>query len=110
MAAEQPVILSACRTPIGSFGGAFKDVSAVDLAAVAIREAIARAGVAPADVDDVLLGCVLQAGAGMNVARQAALKAGIPQEVPSETINRVCGSGLQAVVHAAEAIQTGYID
>ena len=87
------VILSACRTPIGSFGGALKDLSAADLGAVVVREAIARAGVAPADVGDVILGCVLQAGAGMNVARQAALKAGLPVEVPAETVNRVCGSG-----------------
>jgi acetyl-CoA C-acetyltransferase len=105
-----PVILSACRTPIGSFGGRLKDLSAVDLAAVVIREAIARARVTPAEVDDVVLGCVLQAGVGMNVARQAALKAGLPVEVPGETVNRVCGSGLQAVVHAVEAIRVGYID
>ena len=104
------VILSACRTPIGSFGGALKDVSAVDLAATVLREAISRANVAPADIGDVVLGCVLQAGAGMNVARQAALKAGLPIEVPAETVNRVCGSGLQAVVHAVEALRVGYVD
>ena len=98
------MILSACRTPIGSFGGALRDVSAADLGAVVVREAIARAGVAVTDVGDVILGCVLQAGAGMNVARQAALKAGLPVEVPAETVNRVCGSGLQAVAHAVEAI------
>src|SRR6266446_1038874 len=104
------VILGACRTPIGAFGGAFKDLSAVDLGTVAIREAVARAGVKPADVGDVVMGCVLQAGAGMNVARQAALKAGLPIEVPAETVNRVCGSGLQAVVHAVEALRVGYVD
>ena len=104
------MILSACRTPIGAFGGAFRDLSAVDLAAIVVREAIARAGVAPADVGDVILGCVLQAGAGMNVARQAALKAGLPIEVPGETVNCVCGSGLQAVVHAVEAVRIGYVD
>ncbi|HZR26368.1 MAG TPA: acetyl-CoA C-acetyltransferase [Vicinamibacterales bacterium] len=104
------VILSACRTPIGSFGGAFKDLSAVDLGTVVIREAIARANVKPADVGDVVMGCVLQAGAGMNVARQAGLRAGVPVEVPGETVNRVCGSGLQAVVHAVEAIRVGYVD
>jgi acetyl-CoA C-acetyltransferase len=104
------VILSACRTPIGSFGGVFKDVSAVDLGGVVIGEAIARAGAAPADVGDVTMGCVLQAGAGMNVARQAALRAGLPIEVPAETVNRVCGSGLQAVVHAVEALGVGYVD
>jgi acetyl-CoA C-acetyltransferase len=104
------VILSACRTPIGSFGGVFKDVTAVDLGSVVIREAIARADVRAADIGDVIMGCVLQAGAGMNVARQAALKAGVPVEVPGETINRVCGSGLQAVVHAVEAVKAGFID
>jgi len=104
------VILSACRTPIGSFGGALKDLSAPELGAVVIREAIARAGIKPVDVGDVIMGCVLQAGAGMNVARQAALKAGVPVEVPGETVNRVCGSGLTAVVHAVEAVKAGYVD
>ena len=106
----ETVIVSACRTPIGAFGGVFKDVSAVDLGAVVIREAVARAGVKPADVGDVVMGCVLQAGAGMNVARQAGLKAGLPVDVPGETVNRVCGSGMQAVVHAVEAIRVGYVD
>src|SRR5258707_11251192 len=106
----EAVILGACRTPIGAFGGAFKDLSAVDLGTVAIREAVARAGVAPADVGDVVMGCVLQAGNGMNVARQAALKAGLPIDVPGETVNRVCGSGLQAVVHAVEALRVGDVD
>jgi len=87
-----------------------KDVSAVDLGVVVIREAIARARINPADIGDVVMGCVLQAGNGMNVARQAALKAGVPVTVPGETINRVCGSGLQAVVHAVEAIRAGYVD
>jgi acetyl-CoA C-acetyltransferase len=104
------VMLGACRTPIGAFGGALKDLSAVDLATVVIRESLARARIAPADVGDVVMGCVLQAGAGMNVARQAALKAGLPVEVPAETVNRVCGSGLQAVVHAVEAIRSGYVE
>ncbi len=107
---DNAVILSACRTPIGSFGGALKDLSASDLGAVVIREAIRRADVKAADLGDVILGCVLQAGAGMNVARQAALKAGVPVEVPAETVNRVCGSGLQAVVHAVEAVKAGFID
>jgi acetyl-CoA C-acetyltransferase len=110
MLKEPTVILSACRTAIGSFGGSLKDVSSADLGAVVIREAIARAQVDAAAVGDVVMGCVLQGGAGMNVARQAALKAGVPKEIPSETVNRVCGSGLQAVVHAVEAMQTGYID
>ena len=106
----EAVIVSACRTPIGSFGGALKDLSASDLGSIVVREAIVRAGVKNEDVGDVVLGCVLQAGAGMNVARQAALKAGLPNEVPGETVNRVCGSGLQAVVHAVEAIRVGYVD
>jgi acetyl-CoA C-acetyltransferase len=104
------VILSACRTPIGSFGGSLKELSAADLGAVVIREAIARAGVSAAEIGDVIMGCVLQAGGGMNVARQAAIKAGVPVEVPAETVNRVCGSGLQAVVHAVEAVKAGYVD
>jgi acetyl-CoA C-acetyltransferase len=107
---EPAVILSACRTPIGSFGGAFKELSSVDLGAIVIREAIRRADVKGADLGDVIMGCVLQAGAGMNVARQAAIKAGVPQEVPAETVNRVCGSGLQSVVHAVEATRVGYTD
>src|SRR5262245_48149221 len=107
---SETVIVSACRTPIGAFGGALKDLSASELGAIAIREAVSRAGVHPGDVGDVVMGCVLQAGAGMNVARQAALKAGLPVEVPAETVNRVCGSGLQAVVHAVEAIRSGSLD
>src|SRR5471032_817618 len=106
----EAVILSACRTPIGAFGGALKDMSAVDLGAIVIREAVARAGVPPADIGDAVMGCVLQAGNGMNVGRQAGLKAGLPVEVPGETVNRVCGSGMQAVVHAVEAIRVGYVD
>jgi len=104
------VILSACRTPIGSFGGGLKDLSAPDLGAVVVREAIARAAVPHSDLGEVVLGCVLQAAAGMNVARQAAIKAGVPIDVPAETVNRVCGSGLQAVVHAVEAVRIGYTD
>jgi acetyl-CoA C-acetyltransferase len=107
---DEAVILSACRTPIGSFGGVFKDLSAADLGAIVIREAIARAEVDPKDLGDVIMGCVLQAGAGMNVARQAAIKAGVPFDVPAETVNRICGSGLQAVVHAVEAVKAGFID
>ena len=104
------VILSACRTPIGSFGGSLRDLSAVDLGAIVVCETLRRAGVAPGEVGDVILGCVLQAGAGMNVARQAALRAGVPPSVPAETVNRVCGSGLQAVVHAVETIRAGASD
>ena len=104
------VVLSACRTAIGSFGGTLKDVSAGELGAVVVREAIARASMSVDQIGDVVLGCVLQAGAGMNVARQAAIAAGLPNEVPAETINRVCGSGLQAVVHAVEALNMGHVE
>jgi acetyl-CoA C-acetyltransferase len=101
------VIASACRTAIGSFGGTLAPLTAPELGAVVVKEAIARAGADPGQIDDVVLGCVLQAGAGMNVARQAALRAGLPTSVPAETINRVCGSGLAAVMHAADAIAAG---
>jgi acetyl-CoA C-acetyltransferase len=107
---ESAVLLSACRTPIGAFGGALKDLTAADLGAIVVRESLARGGVAPEDVGDVVLGCVLQAGQGMNVARQAALKAGLPYTVPGETVNRVCGSGLTAVVHAVEGVKAGFVD
>jgi len=102
------VLLSAVRTPIGTFGGAFKDVDAADLGAAAAMEALRRAEFEGQDVDDVIMGCVLQAGAGMNVARQVAVRAGVPVTVPAETVNRVCGSGLQAVVHGVETIRGGY--
>jgi acetyl-CoA C-acetyltransferase len=107
---EPVVIVGACRTPIGSFGGVLKDLTASRLGAVVVREVVARSGAAPADVGEVILGCVLQAGAGMNVARQAALAAGLPVEVPAETVNRVCGSGLTAIVHAVEGVRAGYVD
>lgn len=101
------VLVSACRTAIGTFGGALLSLSAPQLGSIVIREAVARAGVSPSDVDDVVLGCVLQAGAGMNVARQAAIGAQLPVSVPAETVNRVCGSGLAAVMHAADAVLAG---
>jgi acetyl-CoA C-acetyltransferase len=101
------VILSGCRTPIGSFGGAFKDVSAVELGTVAVKEAVRRAGVRADQVDEVILGCILQAGVGMNPARQAAIKAGLPESVPAHTVNKVCGSGLKAVMLATQAIKSG---
>jgi acetyl-CoA C-acetyltransferase len=103
----QPVILSGCRTAIGTFGGVFKDVSAVELGTIAVREAVRRAGVRPDQVDEVVLGCILQAGLGMNPARQATLKAGLPESVPATTVNKVCGSGLKAVMMAAQAIKAG---
>ncbi|MET0551810.1 MAG: acetyl-CoA C-acetyltransferase [Vicinamibacteria bacterium] len=107
MSDKDAVILSGCRTPIGTFGGAFKDVSAVELGTVAVREALARSGV-PADrVDELVLGCILQAGLGMNPARQVAIKAGLPESVPAVTVNKVCGSGLKAVTMAAQAVKCG---
>jgi acetyl-CoA C-acetyltransferase len=104
---DRPVIVSALRTPVGSFGGAFKDIPAPQLAAHAVRAALARIDL-PADaVDEVLLGCVLQAGLGQNPARQAALAAGIPKETPATTVNMLCGSGLKSVALAAQAIRAG---
>ncbi len=98
------VILSAVRTPIGKFGGCFRDLSAVDLASLAIREAVSRAGISPSDVSEVIMGHVLQGGLGMNTARQAAIKAGIPWEVPGYTVNKVCASSLKAVSLGAASI------
>ena len=105
MSSDDVVVLSGCRTPIGSFGGAFKDVSAVDLGAVAVKEAVRRSGARPDQVDEVILGCILQAGLGMNPARQASIRAGIPESVPAHTVNKVCGSGLKAVMLAAQAVK-----
>ncbi len=101
------VIASACRTAIGKMGGALSNTPAADLGAVVIKEAINRAGVKPEQVDQVLMGCVIQAGLGQNVARQATIKAGLPIEVPAVTLNVVCGSGLNAVNQAAEKIIAG---
>ena len=107
---REVVIASAVRTPIGSFGGALKDVSAADLGALVIKEAINRAGIKGETVDEVLLGNVIQAGLGQNIARQAAVKAGLPVEVPAMTINMVCGSGLRTVALAAQMIKAGDAD
>ena len=104
------VIVAGARTPIGKFGGGFKDLAAVDLGAVAIREALARSGVAPDRVDYVIMGQVIQAGAGQITARQAAIKAGIPKEIPAITINKVCLSGLNAIALADQLIRAGEID
>ena len=98
------------RTPIGSFGGSLKGVPAVELGAVAAKEAIKRAGIDPASIDEVILGNVLQGGLGQNIARQISMAAGIPKEVPSMTINKVCGSGLRAVALAAQVIKAGDAD
>lgn len=102
-----PVILSGCRTAIGSFGGALASVPAPRLGAVVIKESVRRAGVAPEHIDEVIMGNVLTAGVGQAPARQAALFAGIPDSVPCMTINKVCGSGLKSVMLAAQAIQCG---
>ncbi len=107
MSLEDAVLLSACRTAIGSYGGSLKDIPAPELGAIVVREAVARAGVAPADVDEVVMGCILQAGLGMNAARQASIKGGLPESVPAHTVNKVCGSGLKAVMLAAQAIRCG---
>src|SRR3954469_20985832 len=106
-AMEDAVIVSAVRTPVGSFGGYYKDVPATELGAKAIQAALERAGVAPDEVEEVILGCVLQAGLGQNPARQAAIGAGIPKEVPATTINMLCGSGLKSVALASQMIRVG---
>ena len=107
---REVVIVSAVRTPIGSFGGALKDVSAVDLGTLVVKEALKRANVSPELVDEVIFGNVLQAGLGQNVARQVSIHAGIPIEAPSFTVNKVCGSGLKTVELAAQAISLGQAD
>ncbi|HYY43051.1 MAG TPA: acetyl-CoA C-acetyltransferase [Pyrinomonadaceae bacterium] len=104
---REAVIISAVRTPTGKFLGALKNLSATDLGALVVRESVRRAGVAPEDVDEVIMGCVIQAGLGQNPARQAALKGGIPFGVSAVTINKVCGSGLKAVMMAAQGVQLG---
>ncbi len=104
---KEVVIVSAVRTPVGSFGGVFKDVPAVDLGVVAVKEAIRQAGIKPEDVNEVYMGCILQAGLGQGVARQISVKAGIPVEVPATTINMLCGSGLRTVSLAAQTIIAG---
>jgi acetyl-CoA C-acetyltransferase len=107
MTVNEVVIVSAVRTPIGSFLGGLQNVSATQLGATVIKEAIQRAGITPNNVDEVIMGNVLQAGAGQNPARQASLAAGVPQEAPALTINKVCGSGLKAVHLATQAILAG---
>jgi acetyl-CoA C-acetyltransferase len=107
---EQAVIVSAVRTPVGTFGGYFKDVPAPELGSHAIRAALERAQVSPEEVQEVLLGCVLQAGLGQNPARQAAIGAGLPVEVPATTINMLCGSGLKSVTLASQIIRAGDAD
>ncbi len=106
-AANDPVILSAVRTPTGKFGGSLAALSATDLGAAAIREAVRRAGVAPDQIDEVVMGNVISAGLGQSPGRQAALRGGLPSTVPAYVVNKVCGSGLKAIMLAAQAIRAG---
>ena len=108
--AKKVVLAGACRTAIGTMGGGLSTTPAAELGAIVIKEALSRAGVAPDKVDQVYMGCVIQAGQGQNVARQASIKAGLPNEVPAVTINVVCGSGLNCVNMAAQMIQAGDAD
>lgn len=107
---REPVIISAARTPVGKFLGSLKGFTATQLGAIVVRESVKRAGVAAADVDEVIMGCVIQAGLGQNPARQAALRGGLLPAVSAVTVNKVCGSGLKAVMMAAQGIQLGDTD
>ncbi len=107
---KQAVIVSAVRTPVGKFLGALKNFKATELGAITVREAVKRAGVSPEEVDEVIMGCVIQAGLGQNPARQAALHGGLPNTVSAVTVNKVCGSGLKAIMMAAQGVQLGDIE
>lgn len=107
---REVVLVGACRTPVGTFGGQLKNSKVVDLGALVMQEAMKRAGVSPDQIDEVIFGCVLQAAQGQNVTRQSAIKAGLPETVPSFTINKVCGSGLRSVSLAAQLIKAGDAD
>jgi acetyl-CoA C-acetyltransferase len=107
---KEAVIISAVRTPVGKLLGSLKSFTATDLGAIVVRESVRRAGVAPEDVDEVIMGCVIQAGLGQNPARQAALHGGLLPAVSAVTVNKVCGSGLKAVMMAAQGIQLGDTD
>src|SRR5690242_4562854 len=104
---NEAVILSAVRTPIGKFQGALNGMSATKLGAVAVKAAVERAGIDPKDVEEVLMGNVVQAGTGQAPARQAAIYAGVPATVSATTVNKVCGSGLKAAMQASQAIRAG---
>ena len=103
-------VVNCCRTAVGSFGGSLKDVPAPEMGAIVIKEALKRANVAPENVDEVMFGCILTAGLGQNVARQASLKAGIPIEVPAYSVGMVCGSGMKSVIEGARSIVAGDAD
>ncbi len=107
---KEVVIIDAVRTPVGSFGGALTGVPAVELGTIVVKELIRRTGIDPAQVEELIFGCVLQAGLGQNVARQVLIHSGIPKEVPALTINKVCASGLRAVSLAAQIIKAGDAD
>jgi acetyl-CoA C-acetyltransferase len=107
---REVVILSAVRTPIGKILGNLAQFKATDLGAIVIREAVKRAGISPEEVEEVIMGQVIQAGSGQNPARQSAIKAGLPSHIPAETINKVCGSGLEAVIQITRAIKVGDIE
>jgi acetyl-CoA C-acetyltransferase len=104
---REAVIVSAVRTPVGKFQGSLQSFSAPRLGALAVREAVRRAGLEPEQIDECIMGCVLQAGLGQNPARQAAIHGGLSPQAGAFTVNQVCGSGLKAVALAAQAIQTG---
>jgi acetyl-CoA C-acetyltransferase len=104
---NEAVVISAARTPVGKFLGSLKSFSATQLGSIVVRESVRRAGIKPEDVDEVIMGCVIQAGLGQNPARQAALNGGLPSTVSAVTVNKVCGSGLKAVMIAAQAVQLG---
>src|SRR5207237_843225 len=106
-ATDHVVIISGCRTPVGKFQGSLSDLSATQLGAIVVREAVKRAGVDPSQVDECIMGNVVSAGLGQNPARQAAIFGGLAPEVGAMTVNKVCGSGLKAVALASQAIQTG---
>src|SRR6266508_4237779 len=107
---REAVIISAVRTPVGKFLGSLRGFKATELGAIVVRESVKRAGVAPEDIDEVIMGCVIQAGLGQNPARQAALHGGLLPAVSAVTVNKVCGSGLKAVMMAAQGIQLGDTD
>src|SRR5918993_4296492 len=110
MQAQDVVIVSAARTPIGRYGGAFRNVHPADLGAAATRAALRRAGIPPELIGEVLMGHGRQAGSGPNPARQVGRRAGLPDEVPAQTINKACASGMQAVATAAQSISLGEYD
>ena len=110
MATDPIVILSTARTPMGSMQGALADVAATDLGATVVKAAVERAGVKGDEIDRIYMGCVLPAGLGQAPARQAAIKAGLPKSVQATTVNKVCGSGMQTVIMAEEALKAGNAD